>query len=40
MANWGVTVSAQNVAKIKNTDDFNSLIANAIAEKSKNALCR
>ena len=40
MANWGVTVSAQNVAKIKNTDDFNSLIAKAIAEKSKNALCR
>ncbi|KPU84073.1 ATPase [Marinosulfonomonas sp. PRT-SC04] len=29
--NWGVTVTAEDVAKVATTDDFNALIANAIA---------
>lgn len=29
--NWGVTVNAEDVAKVANPDDFDTLIANAIA---------
>lgn len=30
--NWGVTVSAEDVAKVSSPDDFDALIANAIAQ--------
>ncbi|MEZ7813411.1 MAG: ATPase [Paracoccaceae bacterium] len=33
MAKWGVTVTAEDVALIKNSNDFNALIARAIEQK-------
>ncbi|PSL17369.1 ATPase [Shimia abyssi] len=37
MSNWGVTVSAQDVAQLKSTDDFNCLIADALEARATSA---
>ena len=33
MAKWGITVKAEDIEKVKNTNQFNSLIENALANK-------
>ena len=31
MSKWGITVKAEDIEKVKNTNQFNSLIENALA---------
>jgi len=33
MAKWGITVKAEDIENVKNTNQFNSLIENALANK-------
>ena len=33
MAEWGITVKAEDIEKVKNTNQFNSLVENALANK-------
>ena len=33
MSNWGVTVEADEIAKVQSVDDFNALIASALERR-------